>query len=719
MTKPWDATDLPAAASARSNTGVASEDRLCRDAASRHAAGDISAAERLYHEALNRSPRHLDALLGLAAIARSRGAAGEAGLWLERAIEAAPESTAARDLRAALDFEQGHFEAAAGRYRDLIALAPDHATAHLNLGVALNRLGRRDEAARAFEAALALKPDLVEALNGLAHARLAQGRPADAEALYRRVCTLRPRDAEAHNNLGVALAHQGKNIEAEACFRQSLERRPEYPDALSNLGLILKKSGRGEAAIPLYRRALAVNPSFADAMNNLGVALTERGETDEAIALLRRAGELNPNNPESFNNLGNALVEAGRIAEAIVALKRAIALRPHYPEAHSNLGIALREADAVEESIASLEKSLEQRPGYPEALLNLGHSWRAYGDVDKAIACNKAAIAARPDFAEAHWNLALARLLKGEFAAGFSGYEWRFRRPKGDRPRRYDQPRWTPDAKPGTTVLIYAEQGLGDTIQFARYVPRVKTLGFNVVLEVQPALKRMFGGIAGIETIGRGEAPPRFDSHIPLLSLPGALGATVDRLPSARGYLRADPSQIVAWQRRLGGGPAGLRVGLVWRGNPRHGNDRQRSLDPALLAPLFRVPGVRLFSLQKEARESDLEVLRRFGPFDDLAPDLEDFAATAATLCALDLAVTVDTSVAHLAGALGRPVWILLPFAPDWRWLLEREDSPWYRSARLFRQRRPRDWAEVIGRVAQALEARAANAPDGPNRSME
>ncbi|MGD9538731.1 MAG: tetratricopeptide repeat protein [Alphaproteobacteria bacterium] len=627
----------------------------------------------------------------------------------ERAA-AAPASPAAWDLGAALDVEQGRFEAAAEKYRKIIALAPEHAAAHFNLGIVLNRLGQRDEALAAFEKAAALGPDFVEALNALAHARLAQRRAAEAEALYRRVCALRPTDAEAHNNLGVALAHQGKTAEAETCFRRSLDQRPDFPDALSNLGLVLKKSGRGEAAIPLYRRALAANPDFADAMNNLGVALTEKGEkgeTAEAIALLRRAGELRPNDAEPFNNLGNALVEAGRFPEAIEALKRAVALRPHYPEAYSNLGIALREAGALEDSIASLNKSLEQRPGYAEALLNLGHSWRAAGDADKAIACNEAAIAARPDLAEAHWNLALARLLKGDFAAGFRGYEWRFKRPKGDRPRPCDRPRWTRGAPPGSTVLVYAEQGLGDTIQLARYVPRLKALGFNVVLEVQPALKRMFGGIDGIETVGRGEALPPFDSHIPLLSLPAALDASLDRIPAARGYLRADPARTAAWRERLGAGTGGLRVGLVWRGNPKHGNDRLRSLDPALLEPLFHVPDVRLFSLQKEPRDGDLETLRRFGPLDDLAPDLSDFSETGAALGALDLAISVDTSVAHLAGALGRPVWILVPFAPDWRWLLEREDSPWYRSARLFRQARPRDWAEVMARVARALEALA------------
>lgn len=688
---------------------------LCREAFAHRTAGAIDEAERLYRDALKLEARQCDALVGLALVEHARGAAGRALCWIDRALAVDPDLLAALNLRAALHFSLGQTENAVASYRAVLARAPDHAEAHHNFAVALGRLGRHDEALAAHQRAVALRPDFLEALNSLAHAYLGKNRPADAEACYRRVIELRPSAAEPLSNLGVALVYQGRSAEAEAYFRRSIELKPDYPDALNNLGLVLKRSGdAGGEAIALYRRALAVNPDFADAMNNLGVALTERGELDEAMALLRRAVERNPRNPEPLNNLGNALIEADRLDDAVACLRRALALRPNYLEALNNLGIALREAGAVDEAVAVLNRALALRPGYPEALLNLGFCWRELGDVDQAVACNQRAIAGRPDLVEAHWNLALAKLLKGEYAEGFKGYEWRFRRAKGDRPRPYRQPRWALDSSRGTTVLIYAEQGLGDTIQFARYVPHVVRRGFKVVLEVQPPLKRLFGGVAGVTALGRGEPLPAFDCHIPLLSLPAAFDTRVETIPSRGAYLRAAESQVAAWRARLSSDGDGFRVGLVWRGNPKHGNDHQRSLDPALLAPLFAVRGLRLYSLQKESREGDLDALRAFGPISDLAPLLEDFSETAAAIAALDLTIAVDTSVAHLAGALGRPIWILVPFSPDWRWMVGREDSPWYGSARLFRQPKPRAWQGAIAGLVGALGVFAANSLGGP-----
>ena len=531
--------------------------------------------------------------------------------------------------------------------------------------------------------------------------------------LYRKLIELRPNAAEAANNLGVALVYQGRNTEAESSFRRAVELKPAYPDGLNNLGLVLKKSGAADQAISLYRRALEADPTFADAMNNLGVALTERGAIEEAISLLRRAAERNPKNPEPLNNLGNALIESDRLEEAIAILRQALEIRPSYPEALNNLAIALRLSGTTDGAVAHLRCALELRPGYPEAYLNLGLCWREKGDIDEAIACNEKAIAGRPDLVEAHWNLALARLLKGEFVAGFEGYEWRFRRAKGDRPRSYSQPRWSLASSSGRTVLIYAEQGLGDTIQFARYVPLVIKRGFKVVLEVQPPLTRLFGGVPGVVTVARGDRLPPFDYHIPLLSLPGIFVTRVETIPSAGAYLSAAASQVAIWRARFAAERNGLNVGLVWRGNPKHGNDRNRSIDPTL----FAIPRLRLFSLQKEPREGDLDGLRAFGPIEDLAPDLEDFAETAAAITALDLSIAVDTSVTHLAGALGKPVLILVPYSPDWRWLTRRTDSPWYRSATLFRQPLPRDWPAAVEQLADALRRKAANSPDAPNPS--
>jgi Tetratricopeptide repeat/Glycosyltransferase family 9 (heptosyltransferase) len=397
---------------------------------------------------------------------------------------------------------------------------------------------------------------------------------------------------------------------------------------------------------------------------------------------------------------GVALHRAGRIPEAIGLYRAALARAPDNANAHNSLGAALLRQDDLEGAEASLRRALALRPGFPEALNNLGRVARADGRLAEATRHFDAALAARPGFAQALWNRATTRLLAGDMPGGWADFEARWALPEVGPPQVLPRPAWGGEPLAGRTILLQPEQGLGDTIQFARYAAVLSARGAAVVLGVQPELKRLMTTLPGTTAVvARGEPLPHFDCHLPLLSVPFVLRHGMTDLPCATPYMRAEPEVAARWRERIGAGP-GLKVGLVWAGNPNHSNDANRSLPQGRLAPLLAVPGVRLFALQLGARRTDLAALPGVT---DLGGGLTDFAETAGALSALDLLVTVDTSPAHLAGALGRPVWLLLPAEPDWRWMLGRGDSPWYPTMRLFRQQRRGDWTAPIQDVAAAL----------------
>jgi tetratricopeptide (TPR) repeat protein len=381
---------------------------------------------------------------------------------------------------------------------------------------------------------------------------------------------------------------------------------------------------------------------------------------------------------------------------------KAIALDPAHAGAHHNRGAVLHRLDRFEEAVASFDRAIAVSTTYANAFYHRGRALRELQRHDEALASYRQAIALDPDNAAAHWEAGLIALSHGDFAAGWQDYEWRFKVEEIASPRDLAQPQWRGDAPlVGRTILLHAEQGLGDAIQFVRYAPLVAARGAAVILEVQRPLAALIQGMTGVSKLIRhGEPLPEFDLHCPLASLPLAFATTRDTVPAPI-PMRPPAERIAAWRARL---PAATpRVGLVWSGDARRKNDRNRSMPFEMLAPLIATAGIRFVSLQKEAREADLQALRRCDSVIDLAAQLEDFADTAAAIALLDLVIAVDTSVAHLAGSLGMPVWILLPITVDWRWLIDREDSPWYPTARLFRQDSPGDWPSVIARVRQEL----------------
>ncbi len=631
-----------------------------------HRAGDLGRAEQIYRDVLRAEPNNVDALHLLGLIAHQAGHLDAALQLIRQALLLRPNFPEAHSNLGNALSDRGELDEAVFHYREAVRLRPTFADAHNNLGNALRRLGRPDPAA-CYREALRLRPDYPEAHNNLGDLLLAARRLDESEVHLRQALRLNPRYAAAHNNLGALLRHQNRLAEAEASLHEALRLAPNYVEAHNNLGNVLKDRGRPADAEACYRHALQLRPDSVLAHNNLGALLTETGRAGEAVATLGEALRLNPKYPEAHNNLGNALREQGDVDGALASYRRALGLRPDYPEAHNNLGATLAQHEQF----------------------------------DEALACYGRALEPRPDYAQAHLNRALAWLLLGDYERGWPEYEWRL---KARDAVPLARPRWDGAPLQGKTILLHAEQGLGDTIQFARFAALVEQKGGTVVLACQKPLSRLLAGCAGYRLVALDEALPPFDVHAPLLSLPAILGTTLATVPADVPYLRADPALTEHWRAELAALP-GFKVGIAWQGNPGYPWDRARSIPLKEFAALAAVDSVRLVSLQKGPGTEQLGQIDF--PVLDLGKRLDEangpFVDTAALIAALDLVVTSDSAVAHLAGALGARAWVVLPKVPDYRWLLGRGDCPWYPTVRLFRQERPGDWASVFRRVADEL----------------
>jgi Tfp pilus assembly protein PilF len=591
----------------------------------------------------------------------------------------------AETIDQALNYHRaGDLDRAEQLYRQVLAADPRQADVWFYLGEAYLVRGRSEDAASCYQRAVEVMPSHAAALNSLGVVFAQQNQTDHAIWYFREAVRVQPNHAEAHNNLGIVLANKGNLMEAELSYRQALQLRPAYPEANSNLGLVLRTLERNEEAATVLRQAIASKPDFANAHNNLGTVLENMGELDEAAACYRRAMQLAPRFPEAANNLGVVLFKIGQYPESQTYCRQAIAMNPNYGDAYHNLGNALVSEGKLAEGAASFQQALRLMPQH----------------------------------ADVHFGLALAYLLQGDFPRGWAEFEWRWQR-KVLPPRPFQQPQWDGSPLAGRTILLHAEQGFGDTIQFSRYAPLVKARGGRVVLECQPALVSLIATCRGIDQIVARNSPlPHFDVQAALLSLPRILGTTLATVPAEIPYLTADPAQIERWRQELAGTP-GFRIGIAWQGNPRHVNDLHRSCPLHHFERLARVQGVRLFSLQKGPGAEQLAAVAERWPLIDLGSRLETFQDTAGLLKNLDLVISVDSVAAHCAAALGLPAWMLLPFAPDWRWMLNREDTPWYPTMRLFRQGQPCKWDGAFERVAGALEKEVAkrNSASEPTRT--
>lgn len=498
--------------------------------------------------------------------------------------------------------------------------------------------------------------------------------------------------------------NEGRLLEAEGICRQILEARPNTPEAEHLLGVIAHQNGKLGEAIDHVQRATKLAPQVALFHANFGEMLRLAGRPKRAIEAARRALEIEPHMAMALSNLGVAHYELKEYDEAARAQRKAITANPNFAEAHSNLGNALYALRKFNEAIAAHRRAIELKPDYVDAWANLGTTLHHSGDFDEGIVALRRAIALAPHHANAHSGLGILLLMRGDFAEGWDEYEWRLRSTER-KGARFPEIPWQGDNLAGKHIYVQAEQGFGDTLQFARYIPLLAARAGRVTLRVHQQLVRLLReNLPGVTVLGDRGDPAPYQCDAVLLSLPRLLKTRLESIPAETPYLRA-PAGIAQRLRQRLSTMNGLKVGLVWAGNPEHVNDHRRSLNFALLAPLFAVPGTSFASLQFGPRAADLKKVKR--QIEDLAGGFEDFVDTAGAVSALDLLITVDTSVAHLAGALGKPVWVVLPWVTDWRWMLKREDNPWYPSMRLFRQERGEDWAEVIGRLAKELTAAA------------
>jgi tetratricopeptide (TPR) repeat protein len=478
-------------------------------------------------------------------------------------------------------------------------------------------------------------------------------------------------------------------------------------------GSSCERSGKLDEAEDCFRQILLLQPDRADARGHLArlvsvraYAHQERGELNSAIEGYEESLALVHEQSRVHNNLGNIYKELGRLADAIAAYREAIAVDIGLAEAQLNLGNALYQLTGeTAQPILHFRAALEANPSFAEASLNLGFLLEQEGDAAGATQCYRDAISASPDFAEAHFNYALQLLLRGEFGLGWQEYEWRTRRPdvQGSQPYA-GRPRWDGTALGGKVILLYAEQGFGDVIQFARYATLVADRGGKVILSGPPKLKSLLKSVSGVsDVVGIADSLPDFDVCCSLLSLPRILGTTLDTIPARVPYMRPDPDRVMHWKARLAGDRGSLKVGLYWATETKSRFAPLKSFTLDKLAPLADIAGITYYSLQRGAAAGQAAHPPRGMRLVDLSSELADFSDDAGLLANLDLVISIDTATAHLAGALGTPVWTLTHFPPEWRWLLGRDDSPWYPSMRLFRQGRAQPWEQVTARVGQAL----------------
>jgi tetratricopeptide (TPR) repeat protein len=655
----------------------AAADQTFQDAVAGFRARKFADAERLCKTVLASRPRHIGALNLLTITLMSVQRFAEAERYVAQALSL--------DRRFDLSFRNygiilarlGKPELALAQFDQALALDPKARATWVSRGRALADLGHHDRALSDFDQAIALDSRQPDVFQSKAEVFAALKHFDEALAAYDNALALAPGLAEACNGRGNVLCELKRHDQALAAYDQALSLKPALADAWNGRGNALLKCRRYDEALSAYDKALALRPEFADAWNGCGCVFTELHRFAQAFAAYDKALALKPDLPEAWHGRGNVLLELKRYDEALAAYDQALSLKP-----------------------------------------DLADSWVGRGNVftqlnrdADALSCYDRAIALKPDLPAAYFNKSLVKLSLGQYQEGWKLYEWRWQsRLAQVPPRTFSQPLWLGDCDlDGKTILVHAEQGLGDTIQFFRYLRLLRPGDYRVILEAPHQLIGLLRNQAdGIEIIAEGDPLPHFDLHCPLMSLPLAFGTTLETIPAAIPYLRADQAKIAAWRARLGAEIKQTKtkqtrptIGLVWSGKLNWRRDS--SIPLADLAPIIS-DAAEWHVLQKDIRDRDQATLRELALLENHAPRLDDFTDTAALISHMDLVISIDTSVAHLTGALGKPLWLLLPFHPDFRWLRDRRDSPWYPTAKLFRQTVDRDWSDVIARIAEELK---------------
>jgi len=706
-------------------------DQALQQAVAHHQAGQLQDAERLYRAILQTQPDHPDANhnLGILAVQVRQPVASlphfKAALeacqdveqyWLSYidALMQADQTDAAKEVLARgrnVGLQGDSVEALADRLQSKSDSEPNSQE--------ISRLTQLF-AGGDYTAAIDLAQEMTERfpLHGLGWKGLGTvlkqlGRTNDALIPLRKAAALMPSDAEAHSNLGNTLRELGKPDEAMTSCRLALEVKPDFAGAHSNLGLVLHEVGKPDEAVTSYGRALQIKPDFAEAYSNLGSTQRDLGQLDTAVASYRRALELNPTYAEAHNNLGSTLRDLSKLDEAVTSYNRALEIKPNLAEAYCNRGVALQEIGRLDEAVTSYGRALQIKPDFAEAYSNLGSTQRDLGQLDTAVTSCRLAVQIKPDFADAKYNLGNVLLLMGSFEEGWLRYESRHdpsTTKRSSLPPLTTIPQWRGESIAGKAILAWCEQGLGDQIQFWRYLPILKTHGTRrITLVCATPLESLFsraGVVDEVFTFAEAKDIPPHDYWTFLLSIPHYCHTTLENIPAMIHYLYADDNYQHDMAIQLANIPE-FKVGVCWQGGKTYFHDAERSPGLESFKQLFTLNGVRFFTLQPGGRDEFLlaagaSALDIGHEIDALTPPFEE---TAALIMNLDLVITCDTSIGHLAGALGKPVWVVLPFVPDWRWMMDREDSPWYPNTRLFRQFVRGDWGEVFERVAQRLES--------------
>jgi len=697
-----------------------------QQAQAQFARGELREAEALCERILRKRPSDFDVLYLLAGVRHALGKLPEALDALARALRVNQRSPQILINHGLLLAALGRHDEAVTSYDRATAISPDFAEAHKGRGCVLLDMDRPAEALESFDKALAVKPADAEALSNRASALIKLHRYAEALSSCDRALALRPSDVRALSFRAHALHRLGRHADALAGYEMVLAIDPGHVDATNGreAALLQLSPGPGGGSFGSAEpepRAPDRGPRHVIAWVGRGNAEVTAGRYREAVAHYDAALAIDKNNVDAWTNRGVALQNDGRLAEALASHDRALSLQPRCANAWDNRAGTLFLQGRTAEAIADYGRALALEPNRVGTLYNRSGALRTLGRFDEATADLDRALAIDPNFAEARFGRSTIQLLRGDLSGAWAGYESRLKvKDFGHWRRSFDKPRWYGEPIDGRTLLLHAEQGLGDTIQFLRYARLLAANGAakaRVVLEVQPPLLRLSARLGEFaQVVAAGERLPDFDLHCPLLSLPLAFGTTLETIPCAVPYLDADAMQVAQWRRRLAGLP-GLKVGLAWAGGFRpglpmaHEMDRRRSITLAHFAAFAAMTGVSFVSLQKDAPAAQTKSPPAGLVVHDWTDELGDFADTAGLVEALDLVISVDTSVAHLAGALGKPVWLLNRFDSEWRWLLDREDSPWYPTLRQFRQPAPGEWEPVLSRVREALAEVAAVTP--------
>ncbi|RQS65150.1 tetratricopeptide repeat protein [Burkholderia sp. Bp8963] len=729
---------------ARPRTASTTVDGALRRARASHERGALLDAERGYREVLGVDPDHAEAWHLLGVLHFQHGRMGEADAAMRRSIERMPSALALANHASVL-VSLGRRDEALTRLDAALSLNPAHLRALLLRAGVLADLGRHAEAIAAYDRLLELAPTLIEALWRRAAALQALQRHVEALESCDRALAVDRRSFDAHRQRAQILRELGRFDDALEHYARALAVTPNSAEMLLMQGMTLADLGRLDQALASLNEAIAGQPDFVDALYNSGVMLERVGRYEDALARCDRVIALDARHAGALANRGNALFGLARYAEALASYDASLDVAPKFVEVLCNRARTLTRMRRETEALESCDRAIEINEAYALAWFTRGRILQrlhrydgALASYDRVLAIDVAdqlahyqrgnvlrsmmrheealiaydrVVALDPENIAANFTKAFVYLQMGDFERGWPAYEWRWREDQvGAHKRAFAQPLWLgKEAIDGKTILLHAEQGLGDTLHFCRYAKFVKALGARVIIEVQGALKSVLADVEGVdEVVGYGEPLPPFDVHCPLLSLPLVFQTDLASMPSDVPYLRARPEKVEKWQTRLGERTR-ARVGIAWSGNPNHLDDHNRSILLEHLLPLL-TDEVEWISIQKVVRDEDRPVLEasRIRHFGD---ELGSFADTAALMECLDCIVSVDTSVAHLAGALGKPLWIMLPYLPDWRWLLDRDDSPWYPSARLFRQSRAGEWSDVFDRIGAALRSVANSSP--------